>query len=62
MAARKRETIEPREGDKRYIRRDEEGKFTEEQEDVGRSLSQDQKREAATESTPGQGDRGDRKD
>jgi len=25
---RKRELIEPNEGDKRYIRRDEEGKFT----------------------------------
>jgi hypothetical protein len=61
MAERKRELIEPNEGDKRYIRRDEEGKFTEEQDDVGRSLSQDRKREAQTESKPGQGDRGDRK-
>jgi hypothetical protein len=61
MAERKRELIEPNEGDKRYIRRDEEGKFTEEQDDVGRSLSQDRKREAKTESKPGQGDRGDRK-
>ena len=61
MTERKRELIEPNEGDKRYIRRDDEGKFTEEQDDVGRSLSQDQKREASTESKPGQGDRGDRK-
>ena len=61
MAERKRELIEPNEGDKRYIRRDEEGKFTEEQDDVGRSLSQDRKREAKTDSKPGQGDRGDRK-
>ena len=61
MAERERELIEPNEGDKRYIRRDEEGKFTEEQDDVGRSLSQDRKREAKTESKPGQGDRGDRK-
>ena len=61
MAERKRELIEPNEGDKRYIRRDEEGKFTDEQDDVGRSLSQDRKRDAKTESEPGQGDRGDRK-
>ncbi|MEO5509136.1 MAG: hypothetical protein ABIV28_08680 [Longimicrobiales bacterium] len=59
--AQKREKIEPHEGDSRFIRRDEEGRFTEDQVDVGRSLSQDQKREAATESKPGQGDRGDRK-
>lgn len=55
-----RELIEPNEGDKRYVRRDEEGKFTE-SDDVSRSLSQDQKRKAETESEPGQGDRGDRK-
>ena len=61
MAERKRELIEPNEGDKRYVRRDDEGKFTEEQDDVGRSLSQDRQREATTESKPGQGDRGDRK-
>ncbi|HMF88871.1 MAG TPA: hypothetical protein VK575_12395 [Gemmatimonadaceae bacterium] len=59
MAEDKRELIEPNEGDKRYVRRDEEGKF-EESDDVGRSLSQDQKKEAKTESTPGQGDKGDR--
>ena len=59
--ARERELIEPNEGDKRYIRRDEEGRFTESQDDVGRSLSQDRKRDAKTESKKGQGDRGDRK-
>ena len=59
MADDKRELIEPTEGDKRYVRRDEEGKF-EESDDVSRSLSQDQKRDAKTESKPGQGDRGDR--
>ncbi len=57
--AEKRELIEPNEGDKRYVRRDEEGKFKE-SDDVGRSLSQDQKRDAKTESKPGQGDKGDR--
>ena len=57
--AENRELIEPNEGDKRYVRRDDEGKF-EESDDVGRSLSQDRKREAQTESKPGQGDKGDR--
>jgi len=59
--ARDRELIEPNEGDKRFIRRDEQGRFTESQDDLGRSLSQDRKREAKTESKKGQGDRGDRK-
>jgi hypothetical protein len=59
--ARDRELIEPHDGDKRYIRRDENGQFTEEQDDVSRSLSQDQKRQAKTESKKGQGDKGDRK-
>lgn len=59
--AQKRELIEPNEGDERYVRRDDEGRFTDSQDDVSRSLSQDQKRDAKTESKKGQGDRGDRK-
>jgi hypothetical protein len=59
MAA-KRELIEPTPGDKRYVRRDADGKFKE-VDDVGRSLSADQKRKAKTTAKPGQGDRGDRK-
>jgi hypothetical protein len=59
--AEKRELIEPNPGDKRFVRRDEEGKFKESV-DVGRSLSQDRKRDAETESKPGQGDKGDRKE
>ena len=59
MAEDKRELIEPNEGDKRYVRRDEEGKFKE-SDDVGRSLSQDSKSDSKTESKPGQGDKGDR--
>ncbi len=55
----KRELIEPTPGDKRYVRRDDQGRFKE-VEDVGRSLAQDQKREAKTTSKPGQGDKGDR--
>jgi hypothetical protein len=59
MAA-KRELIEPHPGDKRFVRRDEQGRF-QESDDVGRSLSQDRKRKAKTTAKPGQGDRGDRK-
>jgi hypothetical protein len=59
--ADKRERIEPHEGDQRYARRDEQGRFTEE-EDVGRSAAQDQKRDAKHEAKRGQGDRGDRAD
>ncbi len=58
--ARERELIEPQPGDKRYIRRDDEGKFTEDQVDVGRSLSQDQQQHAKTKAKKGQGDQGDR--
>ena len=57
----KRELIEPNPGDKRYVRRDDQGKFKE-VDDVGRSLSQDRKREAKHEPKKGEGDRGDRKD
>ena len=45
--------------DKRYVRRDEEGQFKESV-DVGRSLAQDQKRDAKTKSKKGEGDKGDR--
>jgi len=51
--------IEPRQGDKRYARRDAQGKF-DEMDDVGRSLSQDRKRRAKNSSRPGEGDKGDR--
>ena len=46
--------------DKRYVRRDEKGRF-EDVVDVGRSLSQDAKRRAKKEVPPGQGDKGDQK-
>ena len=55
----KRELIEPNPGDKRYVRRDEKGRF-DEVVDVGRSLTQDRQRDAKGKSTPGNGDRGDR--
>ena len=60
--ANDRELIEPNEGDKRYVRRDDEGKFTESQDDVGRSLSQDTRQHAETKVKKGQGDRGDQGD
>lgn len=56
----KRELIEPHKGDKRFVRRDENGRFTEVV-DAGRSMAQDRKRHAKTESKSGYGDRGDRK-
>jgi hypothetical protein len=56
----KRELIEPTKGDKRFVRRDEKGRFSEVV-DAGRSMTQDRKRTAKTESKSGYGDRGDRK-
>lgn len=46
--------------DKRFVRRDEKGRF-EEVADVGRSLSRDRQQKAKTKVPPGQGDRGDQK-
>lgn len=46
--------------DKRYVRRDEGGKFKE-SDDQGRSLAQDVKQKAKTTVKSGQGDRGDQK-
>ena len=45
--------------DKRYVRRDEEGKFSE-SDDVGRSHAADQKRDSSTKPKRGEGDKGDR--
>ncbi|MDB4947560.1 MAG: hypothetical protein JWM27_209 [Gemmatimonadetes bacterium] len=56
----KRELIEPHEGDKRYVRRDENGRFTNDQVDVGRSLAADRRQHAAHKARPGHGDEGDR--
>jgi hypothetical protein len=58
---RKRELIEPNPGDKRYVRRDEQGRFTTAQVDVGRSLARDNDQRANKTVPPGQGDKGDRK-
>jgi len=56
----KRELIEPHDGDKRYARRDDHGRFSEDQTDVGRSLAADRRQHAKTPAKPGEGDRGDR--
>lgn len=58
---RKRELIEPNPGDKRYIRRDDQGRFTEDQVDVRRSISDDVRKPAKRTVPPGRGDRGDQK-
>ena len=47
--------------DKRYVRRDEKGRF-DEVVDVGKSHAADQRQHAKTVAKKGQGDRGDRKD
>jgi hypothetical protein len=46
--------------DKRYIRRDEKGRFKQSA-DVSRSLAGDRRQKAKTAAKKGQGDRGDRK-
>jgi hypothetical protein len=53
-----RELIEPHKGDKRYVRRDAEGHFTDEV-DVHRSLSEDDRRHATHAKPRNEGDRGD---
>ena len=52
-----RELISPN-GDKRYVRRDDEGRFSE-SDDVGRSLAADRRQHAATSKPRNQGDKGD---
>jgi hypothetical protein len=59
MATKKRELVEPHRGDKRFIRRDDHGRFAKSA-DVGRSLIKDVRKRAKTTVKSGQGDRGDR--
>lgn len=64
MATRKksktttRTLIEPHQGDKRYVRRNQKGQFKTEVK-VGRSLAADRRRKAKTAAPRGQRDRGD---
>ncbi len=46
---------------KRYVRRDDRGRFTTDQVEVGRSLAADHPDRAKAQSKPGQGNRGDRR-
>jgi hypothetical protein len=59
MPARKRELVDTG-TDKRYVRRDDDGRFGTDQVDVGRSSAADQRRSSKAGSSEGQGDRGDR--
>ena len=54
-----RELIQPRKGDKRYVRRDASGRFKDVV-DVGKSLAQDRRKHAKSVAKPGEGDKGDR--
>ena len=56
----KREAIEPRAGDKRYVRRSKGGRFKE-VDDVGKASAEDQRTKAKTVARKGQGDKGDPK-
>jgi hypothetical protein len=58
----KRETIEPHSGDKRYIRRDDQGHFTDDQVDVSRSLKRDNDQKAKANVPKGQGNKGDHRE
>ena len=56
----KRELIEPHSGDKRYVKRDDQGQFSE-SDDVGKSLAADVRTKAKTKVKAGYGDQGDQK-
>jgi hypothetical protein len=58
MAERKRELIDTG-NDKRFVRRDSEGKFKDVV-DVGKSLAADRRQHSSTKVKSGQGDKGDR--
>ena len=60
MPAKKRESLDTG-TDKRYIRRDERGRFTKDQVDVGRSSAADQGQRSSQAPKPGQGNKGDRR-
>jgi len=56
-----RTLIKPHKGDKRYIRREAIGQFTEKRVNVGRSLAADRRSKSKTVAKKGEGDRGDRR-
>lgn len=59
MPAKKRELLDTG-TEKRYMRRDGTGQFTDDQVDVGKSLADDRRQHSKTDAKPGQGDEGDR--
>jgi hypothetical protein len=59
-STRARELIEPKKGDKRYVRRNKKGEFSKVV-DMGKSLSADKRRSAKKKVPKGQGDRGETK-
>lgn len=54
----KRETISPN-GSRRYVRRDAQGRFTDDQVKTGRSVARDRRTDAAHSAPKGMKDRGD---
>ena len=58
MAEKKRELIDTG-TDKRYVRRDDDGKFGSDQVDVGKSSAADQRHQARVGAKPGHGNEGD---
>ncbi len=54
----KRTVLEPKKGDRRYVRRNKKGEFKSEV-NVGRSLAADRRTKSKTKVAKGQGDRGD---
>jgi hypothetical protein len=59
MASGKRELVDTGRS-KQYVRRDDRGRFTSDQTDVGRSSAADQRQHSKTPAKRSQGDRGDR--
>ena len=59
MASKKRELVDTG-TEKRYVRRDNQGEFTKDQVDVGKSSAADQRQHSKSTAKPGEGDRGDR--
>ena len=60
MPKSKRDIIEPNPKDKRFVRRDDQGKFSKVT-DAGKSLARDVKQSSKRTGGKGQGDRGDQK-
>jgi len=60
-SSRPRELLVVSKNDKRYIRRNSKGQFTDDQVDVGRSLAKDVRQRAQKVIPKGQGDKGDQR-